>query len=411
MPVAKLKLDIRRRSRRRPLTTRDAPALLPLLAATGFLSLVATRVCDGMLPALSQAFSASTSEAAATISAYAIAYGVMQLVYGPLGDRFGKPRVILFATAWSAISSGLAAAAPSLETLVMARAAMGAGTAAIVPLGIAWIGDHVALAQRQQVLARYSGVTVLGIMVGPLAGGLLAQTLSWRTAFALLSLSLAAMSVVLWIRERRPQEKTTTEGPNTPAKPYRQQVGNLLAAPWARRILLAGCVEAGLAMGCLAFVPTVLHDRFGLTLLEAGAVAATFGVGGFLFSRAAAHLLHRFSRPNLPAIAGGLLAIAFGLLAAMPHWGWAIPACVLAGFGFFVMHNTLQVQATQLSPGGTGLAVSLFAANIFVGQSLGVVAAASVVASVGSQGLFGFASLGLLALGLALRKGMLRRHP
>lgn len=81
---------------------------LPILAFTGFQSLVSTRVSDGMLPALSHAFSSTTVQAAATISAY----GVMQLVYGPLGDRFSKLKVILVATAWSAISTGIAAVAP-----------------------------------------------------------------------------------------------------------------------------------------------------------------------------------------------------------------------------------------------------------------------------------------------------------
>ena len=68
------------------------------------------------------------------------------------------------------------------------------------------------------------------------------------------------------------------------------------------------------------------------------------------------------------------------------------------------------MQATQLYPGGTGLAVSLFTAKIFVGQSLWVVVAAFVVTGIGSQWLFGFASAGLLALGLALRWGLLHRE-
>jgi len=387
------------------------PSLLPVLAFSGFLSLVSTRVCDGMLPALSQAFSSTTAQAAATISAYAVAYGVMQLVYGPLGDRFSKLRVIMVATAWAAISSAMAAAAPSLQTLVVARAAMGIGTAAIVPLGIAWIGDHVTLVHRQQVLARYSGVTVLGVMVGPLVGGLLAQMLSWRLTFLCLAIAFAVMSAVLWTRLRQPQPAPAEAHPDVALKPYLRQVRDLLADPWARRILAAGCAEAGLAMGCLAFVPTVLHNEFSLTLLQAGAVTASFGVGGFLFSRAAARMLRHLSRPTLPAVGGIVLALALALLALMPHWGWAVLACGAAGFGLFVMHNTLQMQATQLYPSGTGLAVTLFTASIFVGQSLGVVVAAAVVTRIGSPWLFGFASAGLLALGLALRWGLRHRGP
>lgn len=383
--------------------------MLVLLAATGFVSLASTRVCDAMLPALAEAFAATTTEAAATISAYAVAYGVMQLLYGPIGDRFGKTRVIMLATAWCAISTAAAASAPSLETLVIARAAMGAGTAAIVPLSVAWIGDTVPLAQRQQVLARYSGITVFGMMLGPLAGGFLAQTLNWRAAFVLLALLFGCMSLVLLPRGRLPDAGHGGSGAPTVHAPYLQQLGALLADRWARRVLGAGCIEAGLGIGCLAFVPTVLHARFGLSLLEAGAVTALFGLGGFFFSRSAAPLLRRVSPPAMPVIAGIILAAAFALLAAMPHWSWATAACAMAGFGFFMMHNTLQVQATQLSTAATGLAVSLFTCTIFIGQSAGVVLGALAVAHFSPSWLFAGASAGLLLLGVDLARALRMR--
>ena len=166
-----------------------------LLAVAGFFSLSATRLCDAMLPALALAFGTSMTDAAATISFYAIAYGAMQLVYGPLGDRFGKPRVIALASAFCAVSSTWAALAPTLDSLLMARAAMGAATAAIVPLSLAWIGDTVPLERRQQTLARYSGITVIGMIVGPLLGALLTQFVSWRFAFAMLRHCLRAWHV------------------------------------------------------------------------------------------------------------------------------------------------------------------------------------------------------------------------
>src|SRR4051812_32396848 len=72
----------------------QSAAIFALLGAAGFASVASTRLCDAMLPALAQAFDTSTHEAAAVISAYAVAYSVMQLFCGPLGDRYGKQRVI-----------------------------------------------------------------------------------------------------------------------------------------------------------------------------------------------------------------------------------------------------------------------------------------------------------------------------
>lgn len=72
--------------------------LITLLACAGFASAVAIRVCDPMLPEIAQSFGTTNGQAAGTITAFAIAYGLCQLIYGPLGDRYDKYRLILFAT-------------------------------------------------------------------------------------------------------------------------------------------------------------------------------------------------------------------------------------------------------------------------------------------------------------------------
>ena len=208
--------------------------------------------------------------------------------------------------------------------------------AAIVPLGIDWIGDRVALVHCQQVLVRYSGVTALGLMVGPLMGGLLAQLLSWRLVFMFLAISFAVMSAVLWTRLRQPESATADANPGVARKPYLQQVKDLLADPWARRIRAAGYAEAVIGMGCLAFLPTVLHDKFGLTLLEAGAAAASFGMGGFLFSRAAAPLFRQIR----PHPAGRRKPVAgSGLRATGAHAALGLGRAGMRHGGFWILRN------------------------------------------------------------------------
>lgn len=391
------------------MTNTSANPLLLLFAFAGFVSVATTRMCDAMLPALADEFATSNAQAAATISSYAIAYGLMQVVYGPLGDRLGKPRVIVFATAWCAVSGLLAAFAPSLQTLVFARAAMGMGAAAIVPLSIAWIGDTVPLAERQQALVRFSGVTVFGLALGPLLGGLLAQALSWRAAFILVVILFAAMTGLLLAKGCGSMDTSEAFLAQRSRAPYLKQVFALLRDPWARKVLLAACLESAFGIGALAFVPTVLHTRFGLSLLEGGAIAAVFGLGGFLFTRAARHLLDRFPPDALPGIAGIALAVSFLILAFMPHWMLAVLACTFAGFGFFALHNTLQVQATQLSAGSTGLAVSVFSCSIFIGQSLGVTIGALMIARASPAWIFCAAAGGLLLLGRAMQRALRRR--
>ena len=384
----------------------DKRALFSLLGVAGFGSVLCTRVCDAMLPALAQDFSTSIGEAAATVSAYAMAYAVMQLVYGPLGDRYGKLRVIGLAALFCALSSACAALAPSLFTLVLSRVGMGIGAAAVVPLVVAWIGDNVELVERQQWLARYAGYTVIGLVISPVLGGVCAQLISWRVSFV----PTALLFVVLAFKLLHGRHARSPSGrPKPPPLPYLHQVRGLLASARTRFVLAATLIETALGIAPLAFVPTVLHERFGLDLLMGGLVAGMFGVGGFVFSRSASSLMQRSGRAALPLTGGLSLALAYGGLAIIPHWAWAMPACALAGFGFFAIHNTLQLQATQLSTSASGLAVSMFASCIFIGQSGGVALLAVSVARADPAWSFAAAALGLAVLGWVVRRFVLQQ--
>ena len=74
---------------------------------------------------------------------FTAAYGVFQLVYGPVGDRLGKYRVIAWACAVSALTTLACALAPTFPLLVVARFLAGGTAAAMIPLSMAWIGDNV----------------------------------------------------------------------------------------------------------------------------------------------------------------------------------------------------------------------------------------------------------------------------
>ena len=376
--------------------TRPGVSTLHLLAVAGFTSVLSMRLCDAMLPALATEFASSSEQAAAVVSAFALAYGVMQLAYGVLGDRYGKPRVIAFASAWCALATLAAAFAPTLHSLVLARAAMGAGAAAIVPLTLAWIGDTVALEQRQATLARFSGYTLTGMMLGAWAGGFATDMFGWRTAFYAVAPMFALAAVLLLRRSGTTSPPARSAG----TAPYAQRVRELLAARWTRFVLACVFVEGALSVGSLAFVPTVLHDRFGLPLTQAGGILAMFALGGLAFSRSAALVLRRFDPPAQARLAALPLAVGFAMLAAMPHWSWALAACALAGYGFYALHNTLQLTGTQLSTSSRGLAMSLFAGALFVGQAVGVVLAAMLFARLGSAWTFALAGTGLTLLPL-----------
>ena len=90
-----------------------------------------------MLVGLGQEFAVTTGEASAVIASAAVAYGLLQIFYGPLGDRVGKLRVIGACSLACALLCLFTALAPSFDLLVLARAGMGAAASGIIPLSLA----------------------------------------------------------------------------------------------------------------------------------------------------------------------------------------------------------------------------------------------------------------------------------
>lgn len=105
------------------------------------------------------------------------------------------------------------------------------------------------------------------------------------------------------------------------------------------------------------------------------------------------------------SIASGLL-----LLAWVPVVAWAVLGCFLAGLGFYMRHNTLQTQATQMAPQARGTAVTLFACLLFLGQSMGVLVVAASVDRGWLAAVFTGAALGVLALGALVARELQARH-
>jgi len=384
-----------------------------LLALAAFVSASAFRICDPMLPQLAAEFGTTTGQAAHAVTAFAIAYGLLQMFFGPVGDRYGKYRVVCVATFLCALGSAGAVLAGSLDALVLCRALSGAGGAGIVPLSMAWIGDTVPYERRQATLARFLTGTILGMAAGQLAGGLYADTLGWRWAFATLVLGYLAVGTLLWREVRRQAAQSAGTGAAAAAAGsgagFLAQARRVLGVPWARTVLAVVFVEGLLVFGALAFAPSYLHARFGISLTAAGALVAVYAVGGLLYTVVAGAALKRLGERGL-AISGGLvLGLAFLCYLAGPAWAWGLVASVLAGFGYYLLHATLQTNATQMVPGARGTAVAWFASCMFMGQAVGVALAGVVVDLAGPLLLFGVSAAGLPLLGLGFSRALRAR--
>jgi YNFM family putative membrane transporter len=350
------------------------------------------RVCDPMLPELSRTFGVSLGHAAQVLSVFAITYGIAQLFYGPLGDRLGKYRVVTWATAGCSIGCLLAVFAGNLNVLLLARFLMALGAAAIIPLSMAWVGDSVHTDRMQEMLTRTGFGTTFGLVAGQLVGGSMTDFFGWRSAFLLIALLFVVVGSLLYLdlqrqkREAVPEPEIAAHLTELAERPnFVRQAFIIFTGKWSRIVLALALIEGAAVYGPLAIWATHLHFKLGLSLAASGAVVAVFGLGGMAFMLAGRQLIRRFGQRGMVMAGGTMIALGALGFALSPHWAPAVPCSLLAGFGFFMFHNTMQANATGMAPQARGTAVSLFAAVLFMGNSLGVLSVAWLYDRIGSS--------------------------
>ena len=373
---------------------------LALLGIAGFAIGANIRITDPLLPTFASEFGTTVGAAALVAMVFALAHGALQIVYGPLGDKVGKLPIIATAAIASAIISIATAFAGSLPGLAGLRLLSGLATAAIVPLTLAFIGDTTTYSQRHVALARFTGTVLLGLMCGQVLGGLIAEFFGWRAVFYFIGGVFAIAGIGLVFspalrNHRRPERNGSGNG-------Y-AELFRLFKRPVVRHVLAAVCAQGAISFTTAAFVGAHLNDRFGFSLGAIGAMLGLFAAGGFAYSFFTAQTLSRLGERGALTAGGLMFGASFLAMAFTPVWQVYAPALFIAGIGLMMVHNMLQVGATQMAPEARGAALSLFAAMIFLGQTVGFAILSPVYDHFGAIPIFLAAAIGFPAIAIAFR--------
>ena len=378
------------------------------LALASFASQALVRTADTLLPQIATDFAVTVGVASIVITAYALTHGSMQFITGPIADRFGKYRTVALACALSAVTVALCGFAWSLDSLTLARFLSGATVAWILPISLAYIGDVVPYDQRQQVLGRFLAGQVLGQLFGQAAGGVIGDYFGWHVTFFVLAAMLAIAAVALaYELATNPVTRVARDAPKGPGMiaSYKAVLGN----PWARVMLVAIGIEGTFFQGVFSYIGADLHLRFGLGFTAIGIVIGIFAIGGLVYAAAVRPLMRRLGQVRIANAGGVAMGLAFLTLAVEPVWYFAPLATLGVGLGFYMLHNTLQTEATQMVPEARGTSVALFASVYFLGQTTGVALGAPVMDRFGAQPLFLISALVLPALAFWFTRQLKRR--
>lgn len=367
----------------------DGPAReksgLAMIYAGWFLIDVDLIVITPLLVPVARDFEANLGTVTLALTAYLLLFGLMQPVYGNYSDSVGRVRVMRIGLAGVFVANLLAAFAPNVALLVVARGAAGAFAAALVPVTVAYVGDRVAPELRQRAMAGLLSISALGVAAGTIGGGLLADLVSWRAAIGLVAVGALVLAVLYG---RLPEAFVPEAG-----RPIvLSRVREALRAGWMPFLVVFAFVEGAPMVGFYNFFNAALQVH-GSAAMVTGLVTSSYGVGavaGGLLVRA----VH--ARTSAAAMFGGgttLLLMGYAIAAYSPTIPGILAASVLAGMALSVAQSTIQdwtIEAAPLRVRGT--ASSLVACAVFTGGAVSTAAVGGLVAAGDFRLLFGIAA-------------------
>lgn len=171
--------------------------LLTVLAAFGPMS---NNMVLPSLPALSSAFGVSAGVPMLAITAFLGGFGVGQLLYGSLSDRYGRRPVLLGGLGLYTLASAACIAAPDMETLIITRLLQGASAASTQVLARTIVRDHFMPARAAKVLSLMSAAFAIASALAPLVGGVAVAWFGWQGVFAALTLIGGTTFLAVWLR-------------------------------------------------------------------------------------------------------------------------------------------------------------------------------------------------------------------
>jgi predicted MFS family arabinose efflux permease len=212
------------------------------------------------------------------------------------------------------------------------------------------------------------GATLVGQLVGASVGGILAEGIGWRSVLGCAAaLAVMAAGIAFAMLPQSGDRGSAPFSLKDALARYRLVLGN------PRSFVCFGVVFLeGLAIyGIMPFIGELLRSRNAGGLREAGFVIGGLGIGGLLYASVVPVILRVASRPAMMAV-GGLVATAgLGGVGLEVPWGTQAAFMMVLGFGFFLLHNSVQTEVTELAPSARASSFSLHAFSFFLGQALG----------------------------------------
>lgn len=375
--------------------------VLVVFAVCAFASGFGLRVIDPLILPVGAEFAVAPAAAALLSTAFAVPYALAQPFLGPLGDRYGKLRCIQVCVTGMAASLVAGAMASGFEMLLATRVVAGVFAGGLIPLVLAGLGDAFDILERQVAIGRMLLAIITGQMLGSSVSGLVVDAFGWRSALWIAA-ALAALAALLAWRPLRSMGRAPLQSTGVRLG-VAALYGRVFRNPKSLWLYGAVVIEGALIFGAFPFVGPLLVEHGNASSADApalaGLVLGAFGVGGLVYAAMVRRIIGWLGVRRMCLVGSAAAASMYLLLAVAPWWGACALAMGIAGLSYYMLHNSLQTEATEIAPEARGSAVALFACGFFAGQGLGPLLFGALAQAAGFRAALGVSAAGLVLLG------------
>jgi predicted MFS family arabinose efflux permease len=349
-------------------STRAIPPVLKIVGLVVFASTLFTRAVDPVIPQIAVDLAIDAKTAALLSTAYTFPYALVQPVLGALSDTLGKTRIMNVALLIVAVAALISSMVTDFSLLVAMRIIAGLVAGGVFPVAMALVGDLVPVGQRQVAIGRLLAIGLTGNLLGASIAGVIGDLFRWRGIFVVLGLFGLVVAVAAFFAFRNVAvPKPGAFRLAVIAEGFR----SVFADPRAKVCFSSVFIEAVFIQGLFPYVAILLLAAGETRASMAGIVIAAFGLGGVVYSLSVPVLVAKIEQRWLMIVGGSVAAVALALIAFNFPWYMQATVFALFGFGFYLLHGSIQVHVTELSPTARGVAASLHSCFFYLGQATG----------------------------------------
>jgi predicted MFS family arabinose efflux permease len=344
------------------------PPIINIIAMATFAAALSSRALDPVLPHVAADLGVGIATAAGLAAGFAFTFAIVQPVLGAAADLFGKARLMIVCLVLLAIANLLGAFATSYSLLFATRVLGGIASGGIFPIAMGLVSDVVAPDKRQVALGRSLAGAMSGNLLGATASGLIGDLVGWRGVLMALGAVMIVASLAVGFGFRNAPRRATQKFDLGQLKNgYRA----IFANPNAPVCYGAVFIEGTVILGLFPYVAAFLFDLGEVRLSIAGLVIAGFAVGGLFYTLSVSRFLPVLGVRGMMIVGAVMAGVMLAIVAFGPPWPVQLALFLLMGWGFYMIHGSLQVFSSELSVEARATALAMHSFSFFMGQSVG----------------------------------------